>query len=296
MNDTDTRPSLSSLLWFTDAFTSRYAYVTREDNEVDETDHDANTVKNVHDDEESTESDSSQENEEATEIDMTCGNVAVTWKAADGQIQRADGLYIDLFMDISTNTAIFKLYGYILLKANKGKSNKQAIYLFVHPESIRIITLETAHDTASQPLTNLGSNNHSLYFSLMQKPRLVIPQNSVLESRSKTAVLLDSIQALATVVDFTVLFSKIDTMAPTLHNLRLIASIFSPTSGGGRPSTDNSRANLATLYAGRGGEIVRANDTTANAGAQPPPLYSEATPGASQISSSFSSLGRLIDP
>ncbi|KAL6903263.1 hypothetical protein GGI43DRAFT_401590 [Trichoderma evansii] len=264
-----------------------YPYATQDVEHADDSDHDENKVEHEHDDEESTESDFSQENEEATEVDVTCGNTVVAWKNPDGRTEYTDGLSFDLYMDISTNTAIFKLYGYILLKGNRGKSGKQAIYLFVHPESIRAITLETMPGTPSQLLTNLGPNYHSLSFSLTKKPCLVVPQNIILESRPKTAALLDSIRALATVLNLTVSFSNTDTITSRLHSLGSVASGFSPTSTGDRPSTNARRANLNALYAGRGGEIVHTNDVTAGAAgaaAQPPPLYSEAAPGPSQIS------------
>lgn len=270
--------------------------MTRDDNEADDSDDDENSVKNEHDDDESTESDSSQENEEATELDMTYGHSVVCWKSADGQTECTDGLSFDLYLNISTNTAIFKLYGYVFLKGNRGKSCKQAIYLFIHPESIRFITLETAHDAAPQPLTNLGSNNHSLHFSLTQQPRLLVPQDSILESRPKTAALLDSIQALATMMDFTVSLSNTHNVATTLRNLKVVASVFSPTFSGTRPSTNARRANLNALYAGKGAEVFHTNNATANAATQPPPLYTKATPGPNQTSSSFSPLGRLTDP
>ncbi|PTB35768.1 uncharacterized protein TrAFT101_010613 [Trichoderma asperellum] len=241
-------------------------------------------MKNEHDDGESTESDSSQENEEASEVDVTCRNTVVAWKNADGRTECTDDLSFDLYMDISTNTAIFKLYGYILLKGNRGKSGKQAIYLFVYPESIRSITLETVHDTPSQPLTNLEANYHSLCFSLTKEPCLVVPKSSILESRPKTAALLDSIRALATAANFTVSLSNTETITSTLQSLGLVASVFSSTYTGHRPSTNARRANLTALYAGRGGEIVHTNDATASAAVQPPPLYSEAAPGPSQIS------------
>jgi hypothetical protein len=262
-----------------------------QDNESDDFDHDENIVKNAHDDEESTESDSSQYNEEIPEIDLTLGNTLVAWENVDGRTECTDDLSLDLYMDASTNTAIFKLYGYILLKRNRGRSGKHAIYLFIHPESIRSITLETAHDTPSR----FGSKYHLLHFYLTKEPRLVVPQSSILESRPKTAALLSSIQALATVMNFIVFFSNTDTVAPTVHNLRLVASVFSSISSGSRPSTNARRANLSALYAGRGGEIVHTNDATANAAVQPPPLYSEATPGPSQISSTFSPLRQLMN-
>ncbi|KAM0453048.1 hypothetical protein ACHAPV_009163 [Trichoderma viride] len=269
---------------------------TQDDNQSDDSDNDGKSMKNDSDDEESTQLGSDEESEGTTEVDMACGNITVTWKAADGQIQCTNGLYLDLYMDASTaNTAIFKLYGYILLKANKGKSSKQAIYLFIYPESIRAITLETIHDAPSQLSMNLGSSYHSLSFSLTTQPRLVIPQDLILESRLKTAALLNSIRLLGTMVDFTVSFSSTSTPTSTLHNLRLVASIFSPTSSGSRPSTDNSRANLATLYAGRGGEIVHTNDATVNTAGQPPPLYTEATPSPGQISNKRKRVNSGVD-
>ncbi|PNP45125.1 hypothetical protein TGAMA5MH_03176 [Trichoderma gamsii] len=258
----------------------RFPYETQDDNESDDSDHDEDKVKNEHDDEESTESDYSQENEEASGIDMTCGDTVVSWKNAGGRTESTDELSFDLFMDASTNTAIFKLYGYILLKGNRGKSGKQAIYLFIHPENIRSIT-ETVPDLPSQSLTNLGSNYHSLCFFLTKEPRLVVPRNSILESRPKTAALLEKIRALAAVVNFTVSFGNTETITSTLQSLRCVSSVFSPTYTGNRPSTNDRHANLATLYAGRGGEMIHTNDVTASATVQPPPLYSEATPGPS---------------
>ncbi|KAM0517049.1 hypothetical protein ACHAPE_005161 [Trichoderma viride] len=253
-----------------------FPYETQDNNESDDFDHDEDRV---HDDEESTESDSSQENKEASEIDLTCGHTVVSWKNVGGRIEYTDELSFDLFMDTSTNTAIFKLYGYILLKGSRGKSGKQAIYLFIHPENIRSIT-ETVHDLPSQSLTNLGSNHHLCFF-LTKEPRLVVPHNSILESRPKTAALLEKIQALAAVVNFTVSFSSTETITSTLQSLRYVSSVFSPTYTGNRPSTNDRHANLATLYAGKGGEVVHTNDVTASAAVQAPPLYSEATPGPS---------------
>jgi hypothetical protein len=235
-------------------------------------------------------SDASKQNQEATEVDMTCRNNMVAWKDVEGQTQYIEGLYLDLYMDTSTNTAIFKLYGYILLKGNKGKSGKQAIYLFIHPEQIQTITLETVHGTPSTLSTNLGPNYHSLCFSLTTEPHLVVPKNLILESRPKTTALLDSIQALATVINFTVFLSKLDTVIPAQNNLELITSIFSSGYTGDRPSTNNRRANLTTLYAGKGGEIVHTNKAAANVEAWPPPSYSEPAPGHSQISSEYTLL------
>ncbi|KAM0263956.1 hypothetical protein ACHAQJ_000991 [Trichoderma viride] len=262
-----------------------HPYATQDVDHKDKSDNDdGKGMKKVSNDEESTMSDSDEQNKEAIGVDMTCRNNMVAWKDADGQTQCIEGLYLDLYMDTSTNTAIFKLYGYILLKGNKGKSSKQAVYLYIHPEKIQTITLETVHGTPSPTSTNLGPTRHSLCFSLATEPHLVAPKTLILESRPKTAALLDSIQALATVTNFTVFLSNLDTVIPAQNNLELIASVFSSTYTGDHPSTNNRRANLATLYAGKGGEIVRTNETTTNVEARPPPSYSAPAPDHTQIS------------
>ncbi|KAL7917729.1 hypothetical protein ACQKWADRAFT_305983 [Trichoderma austrokoningii] len=196
---------------------------------------------------------------------MTAENIVVAWKDANGQTQNTNGLSIHLYMDMSTtNTAFFKLYANIFIRANRGRGSKRAVYLFIYPKNIQAITLS---DTPSQP---------TLSFSLTTQPSLVAPRGLVLESRPKTAPVLDSIRALATVVNFTVSFHDTDAIASTLCNLKLVASVFSPTCTANRPSTDERSANLQALYKGKGGEIVRTNE--ANDAEQPPAFHSEAGP------------------
>ncbi|QYT00197.1 hypothetical protein H0G86_007294 [Trichoderma simmonsii] len=214
---------------------------------------------------------------------MTYRNNLLTWQNADGQMQRVEGLNLDLYLDTSTNTAIFKIYGYVLLKGSKSKSSKQAVYLFIHPETIQSITLQIEHAAPFSTLIQSGPIHHSLYFSLTAQPHLVVPKNLILESRPKTKALLDSIKALATVTAFTVHLSNLDTVTSTQENLELIASTFSLSHNDNRPSTNTRRANLTTLYAGRGGEIVNAKNDGANAEADLPP-YSEPAPSRSHHS------------
>lgn len=215
---------------------------------------------------------------------MTYRNNLLTWQNADGQMQRVDGLNLDFYLNTSTNTAIFKIYGYVLLKGSKFKSSKQAVYLFIHPETIQSITPQTEHVAPSSRLILSDPIRHSLCFSLTAQPHLVVPKNLILESRPKTKALLDSIQALATVTAFTVYFSDLDTVTSTQEILELVASTFSLSHNDNRPSTNTRRANLTTLYAGRGGEIVNAKNDVANAEADLPP-YSEPAPSRSHHSS-----------
>ncbi|KAL6825338.1 hypothetical protein V8C40DRAFT_228469 [Trichoderma camerunense] len=236
-----------------------------------------NGISDNDDGEESAEPVSGDQNGEALEVDVTYRNNLLTWQNTDGQMQRAEGLNLDLYLDTSTNTAIFKIYGYVLLKGSKSKSSKQAVYLFIHPETIQSITLQTKHAALFSTLIQSGLIHHSLCFSLTAQPHLVVPKNLILESRPKTKALLDSIQALATATAFTVHLSNLHTVTLTQENLELIASTFSLSHNDNRPSTNTRRANLTTLYAGRGGEIVNVKKDVANTEACLPP-YSEPAP------------------
>ncbi|RFU78897.1 hypothetical protein TARUN_3336 [Trichoderma arundinaceum] len=129
----------------------------------------------------------------------------------------------------------------------------------------------------------------------MTAPRLVAPKNLILESRPKTRALLDSMQALATVTSFTVHIKNPDTIASTTKDFELITSAFSASHTDNRPSTNNKRANLTTLYAGKGGEIINADTATANLEACPPPLYSEPVLSCSHVSNKRKRKGSDID-
>ncbi|PTB62741.1 hypothetical protein BBK36DRAFT_1172496 [Trichoderma citrinoviride] len=228
--------------------------------------------------------DSDTSNRGDSQVDITCRNITVTWEDASSEAKRVEGLALDLYLDAPTNTAIFKLYGYVLLKGSKDKNSKQAIYLFIHPESLVAISLQTVDAAPSSNSTIPGRSRHSLCFSMTAGPRLVVPKNLVLESRAKTRALLDSIQALATVKTFTAHFSNPDTAMSLRDDLELIASVFSLPRGDNRPSTNYQRANLTTLYAGRGGEIVNASNDATNLESHLPP-YSEPGPSRSRTSS-----------
>lgn len=216
---------------------------------------------------------------------MTYRNTTTTWKNADGQTRCIEGLHLDIYLHRSTNTAIFKMYGYVLLKGSKGKSSKQAIYLYLHPEEIQSISLEAVNKPPSLMSTALSSSRYSLCFSMATEPLLVVPKNLVLESRPKTRALLDSIRTLATVTNFTVHLNDTDMVTSTRTHLELIASIFSSTKTDGRPCTNNKRANLTTLYAGRGGDVVNTRNAVTNIEQCIPPSYDEPPPSRSQISS-----------
>lgn len=201
-------------------------------------------------------------------------------------------LSLDLYANTATNTSIFKLYSYIIRKGHKGRSNKQAVYLFIHPENVRFITCETSR-TSRRPKskTHKPQTYYELRFSLTECPNIVVPRDRAFESKDKTRAQLDLLQELASTNDFVVHLNSSGINASKLDDLRLLGCMFSPTFTEHRPTTDFRRANLATLYAGSGGEIVGMNRGVVQSIEVDPPPYVGPAPDSCMVSSEqFSSL------
>ncbi|KAL7903738.1 hypothetical protein GGI35DRAFT_313978 [Trichoderma velutinum] len=94
-------------------------------------------------------------------------------------------------------------------------------------------------------------------------------------SKGKTKAQLDLLQDLATVTKFTIHLASSDTVTPKQQrDLELLAAIFSPVNTENRPRSDNTRGNLATLYAGKGGKVINTDTGVAHDEASPPPYHS----------------------
>lgn len=226
--------------------------------------------------------DSSEWTTEATELNISYQNNAVTWKDNDGLTQHADGIHFDIYLDASTNTALFKLYCHILHKGSKAKGQKHTIFLFIHPESVRAITLDS--ERSSGPSTS-RPRRQTLSFSITQQPSLVIPKGYVLESKPKSKGLLNLVLALASVTEFAIHLNSSNITTPKQTRLELVARIFSPSSAHNRPLTNKRCANLESLYAGRGGEVANLSKDTGRTSTQAdlPPSYE---PARGQVSNS----------
>lgn len=209
-------------------------------------------LENVHESDVSTVSSSSEHGEQDTQkVDVSCRPNTVTWKNTDGCDESAQDLSLDLYLDPSSNTAFFKLYGHIYLKKS-GKRNRQAIYLFICPETVQTVSWKPTVQDTPEP------SSHSLCFSLSKPPDFVIPKDCPLESKNKTQDLLHSIHALARVTTFTAHFIDQKTDLRTREQLAAVASAFSERRRN-RPLLNKERANLTTLYAGTGGEVFDFN-------------------------------------
>lgn len=201
--------------------------------------------------------------EEPIQIHASFDNVNVTWKNGSGQARSIDSLLLKVDIDSLTSKAIFRVVCRVWLKG-KGKNrtqlkgihdqagDKQPVYLFLHPESIRIIALEDEHD------------GPSLHFCMDQGgSRLVIPSDCILECKNSVHARLLSMRALANASDFTMHLKNVDMSKFTRHHLQQITSIFSAANTT-RLGTDGRRTNLQTLYIGIGGHVFDTSMTLAD--------------------------------
>lgn len=247
------------------------------DDRINNNDGDADSIEGG-DDKISTVTDESEKNEDS--INSSYRIHRVTWKDADGQTKQIYDLVLDIYINTLANTAMFNLYSYITLKNSRRKSNKQRVSLHICPEWIKAITTQISPNTRSTASDTVMPNLYSLRFSLKRKPDLIGPKGRSLASKAKTNTQLDLLQDLAIVTEFTIHLASSNTITPRQKDFELLAALFSPMNTKNRPSRDNKRANLATLYAGKGGEVK----SVARVEAGPPP-YASATLGPRPVSS-----------
>ncbi|OTA03859.1 hypothetical protein A9Z42_0043760 [Trichoderma parareesei] len=125
---------------------------------------DDSDVRDHVNDDEMTMSDSSDG--KTVDSNMSYHNNAVTWNDDSSQKQRADGVHLDIFFDTLSNTCLFKLYCSVLHKGSKAKGQKHTLFLFIHPESVREITLNNGRSSGpstSKPSRPICANLGSLY-------------------------------------------------------------------------------------------------------------------------------------
>ncbi|KAL6893424.1 hypothetical protein GGI43DRAFT_185143 [Trichoderma evansii] len=232
---------------------------------------------------------SNYDNLETTAIvDASYRKNRVTWRAANGETKQIFDLSLDLYANTATNTSIFKLYSYIIRKGNKGRSNKQAVYLFIHPENVRFITCETSRNPRRPKSKAYKPQTYwELHFSLAECPNIVVPKDGTFESKDRTRAQLDLIQELASATDFIVHLNSTSINASRLDDLRLLGCMFSPTFTEHRPTTDFRRANLATLYAGNGGEIIGMNRGVMQSIEVDPPPYVGPAPDSCMVDNEY---------
>ncbi|KAL7920549.1 hypothetical protein ACQKWADRAFT_298377 [Trichoderma austrokoningii] len=211
----------------------------------------------------------SAKEDNATVIDISYQKNRVTWNDASEQLCQMEDVSFDLYLNTSTNTAMFKLQAYVILRGGKGKSNKQAVYLYIHPERIQAITYSVYHNSKPSTSKTFQPRHYSLCISMTQTPDLIRPRGRPLDSKGKTKTRLHLFEDLASVTKFIV---HLDSSNAVLSkaDFDLLEKTFSSDRPEGRPRTDLPRANPATLYAGHGGEVAEKNEIMRTAESPPP--------------------------
>lgn len=191
-----------------------------------------------------------------------------------------DHLTLHIYRDTSSNTAFFQLRANVALKNRRDRTN---VYLSIHPERIRTVTIvenDGSHDFAAN---KLGTSTYCLQFSLVESPALVVPQGELTPKHKTSRIILDSLQALVKQTDFSVYLP-----APTLTKARISALCKSVSSGGVR--SPPRFADTASLYGGKGGRVIQhlTEAVVASASAPAPVLEVESPPSYDELGMSTS--------
>ncbi|KAM0260895.1 hypothetical protein ACHAQJ_002514 [Trichoderma viride] len=187
---------------------------------------------------------STEETREPVKIETEMKHNIVTWKDAKSQAQSEIKLHLYIFLDTSANTALFRLYGEIQSTDEETTSSKQVIYLFIHPEDIRFITLETTDDVP--PL-------NTLCFSLRRSHYIVAPGVSFGRMMPEDVPLLISLDSISNSAKFNVQLNSSGMNALSKSDLEQVAFLFSPNHN---IVVDKRRADPDTFFLDTSGEVA----------------------------------------
>lgn len=175
----------------------------------------------------------------------------VSWSDDQGQVHYLshdhsgnDHVGLDIQCDAQNNTALFKIVANV---AYKGKRNRSNVYLHIHPERIRNLSIIGGDETAP---AKLGTSIHALEFDLTAPASLVVPKGNWVPKNEKAQSTLASLEALSTRISFCVAFPSRSLAVDRLSRLCEKAS------SDGSLKTILDAANITKLYGGMGGKIL----------------------------------------
>lgn len=227
-------------------------------------------------------------------VDVSGYPAIASWIHESGASRNLDGLRFHIYHDPSTNTAFFKLRVTVTFKATSVKSKRTtAAWLHIAPERVDTIALEDEKNVDEAMSKKLGPNTVCCHFSLTRPGTLVLPPDYDLKSKGQQSDdPLDDLWALARATSF-----SISACLPgrTVSRGRLI-SLCKAVSGGAltagtnaevastnaKPASNKHAADTASLYGGKGGQVVELDslDLPGPAGNEAfPPPYADIEPG-----------------
>lgn len=184
-------------------------------------------------------------------IHVSKSPAVVSWTDKQGQSQclshdlsSNDHVALDIRCDVQSNTALFKIIANI---AYKGKRNKSNVYLYIHPERIRALSIVDGIELAP---VKLGTSVCSLEFDLLTPASLVVPKGDLVPKNEVGQSTLASLEALSTQTSFCVAFPS-----KSISKNRLVA-LCEKASSSGCLKTMSDVANITKLYGGLGGKVI----------------------------------------
>lgn len=155
-----------------------------------------------------------------------------------------DHVGLDIQCDAQNSTALFKIVANV---AYKGKRNRSNVYLHIHPERIRNLSIIGGDEVAP---AKLGTSVHTLNFDLTAPASLVVPKGDWTPKNEVAQSTLASLEALSTRINFRVAFPS-----RSLAMDRLTA-LCEKASSSGCLKTMVDAANITKLYGGMGGKVL----------------------------------------
>ncbi|KAG8158884.1 hypothetical protein KVR01_011327 [Diaporthe batatas] len=227
-------------------------------------------------------------------IDVTAQPAIASWTHPSGARRSLDALRFHIYHDPSTKTAFFKLRATVTFKATGGRPKRTtAAWLHIAPERVDTVILEDENNVDEGMSRRLGANTVCWHFRLNRPGTLVLPPDYDLKSKGhQSDDPLDGLWGLAPATAFSVYACL---PARTVSRGRLMAlcdagSLGNETVGttadaastDARLASNKHAADTASLYGGKGGQIVELDRLQtpgpAGNGASPPP-YSDIGPG-----------------
>lgn len=194
-------------------------------------------------------------------IDISKAPVVVFWTDDDDQAHSLshsplthDHVTFDLHFDAGSHAAFFKITANLAFKGKRTRSN---IFLFIPPAHIRSLDFVEQDDKSVSASKTLGTSTHSLQFVLVEPPSLVVPKDDYVPKGETARTTLGALQALSQVTCL-----RVDLPSNVLAKQRLVALCEkASTSGILKPMT--GVANLAKLYGGKGGQVIKSGQPKA---------------------------------
>ncbi|KAK3947134.1 hypothetical protein QBC32DRAFT_355320 [Pseudoneurospora amorphoporcata] len=181
-------------------------------------------------------------------IDLRHRRGVVTWEDVNYQDQHTSDLYIDLYVDITKQQAIFALRGFFFFKSGGPKAY---LSLLIYPEKIQ--SIEFAHNRPHNLTAPVSAMNDvpddsfvSLRFAMTQPPSLLVPKDRLFEPKPRYQAVVDSVTSIGSVKQFTIYLSDIS--PDVQQELALIPSIFSSSYPFGRLQADEKWAAPNDIY------------------------------------------------